>query len=221
MLEAKVALCLGLAQDAREQAGSQQAATLARLQEELERLRGVSRPVVRVALADALLEIDPDGFLIGWNHGAEQMFGYSELEALGQHILFLYPEDDAEASVLELHFKQGDVATDVRRRTKSGMVTWLRMHRHVIHDQAGKACGMAVRLSAMSEPLSDVDKVKLHARIIEDSEQAVLITDAEERIVSINSSFKINYYSITCITKLGIQNHVLQFTFCFGSIINN
>ena len=44
MLEAKVALCLRLAQDAREQAGPQQAATLARLQEELERLRGVSRP---------------------------------------------------------------------------------------------------------------------------------------------------------------------------------
>ncbi|MEG1055746.1 MAG: PAS domain S-box protein, partial [Janthinobacterium sp.] len=101
MLEAKVALCLRLAEDAREQAGPQQAATLARLQEELERLRGASRPVVRVAPADALLEIDPDGFLIGWNHGAEQMFGYSELEALGQHILFLYPEDDAEASVLE------------------------------------------------------------------------------------------------------------------------
>ncbi len=196
MLEAKVALCLRLAQDAREQAGPQQAATLARLQEELEQLRGASRPVVRVAPADALLEIDPDGFLIGWNHGAEQMFGYSELEALGQHILFLYPEDDAEASVLELHFKQGDVATDVRRRKKSGMVTWLRMHRHVIHDQAGKACGMAVRLSAMSEPLSDVDKVRLHARIIEDSEQAVLITDAEERIVSINSSFsRITGYS--------------------------
>jgi diguanylate cyclase (GGDEF)-like protein/PAS domain S-box-containing protein len=196
MLEAKVALCLRLAQDAREQAGPQQAATLARLEEELERLRGASRPVVRVAPADALLEIDPDGFLIGWNHGAEQMFGYSELEALGQHILFLYPEDDAEASVLELHFTQGDVATDVRRRKKSGMVTWLRMHRHVIHDQAGKGCGMAVRLSAMSEPLSDVDKVRLHARIIEDSEQAVLITDAEERIVSINSSFsRITGYS--------------------------
>ena len=55
---------------------------------------------------------------------------------------------------------------------------------------------MAVRLSAMSEPLSDVDKVRLHARIIEDSEQAVLITDAEERIVSINSSFsRITGYS--------------------------
>ncbi|STR26996.1 Uncharacterised protein [Janthinobacterium lividum] len=49
MLEAKVALCLRLAQDAREQAGPQQAATLARLEEELERLRGASRPVVRVA----------------------------------------------------------------------------------------------------------------------------------------------------------------------------
>src|SRR5471030_2034603 len=196
MLETKVALCLRLSQEAREQAGPQQAATLARLHSELELLRGASRPVVRVAPADALFEVDLDGFLIGWNHGAEQMFGYSEFEALGQHILFLYPEDNAEEGILELHVAQSDVATDVRRRKKSGMLSWLRMHRHVMHDQAGKVAGMAVRLCALSEPLSDVDKVKLHARIIEDSEQGVLITDAEERIVSINSSFsRITGYS--------------------------
>ena len=46
MLEAKVALCLGLAQDAREQAGPQQAATLARLQEELESFLGVQIPIL-------------------------------------------------------------------------------------------------------------------------------------------------------------------------------
>jgi diguanylate cyclase (GGDEF)-like protein/PAS domain S-box-containing protein len=48
---------------------------------------------------------------------------------------------------------------------------------------------MLVRLSQANQALSDLDKVNLHARIIEDSEQGVLITDAHERIVSINSSF--------------------------------
>jgi len=196
VLEARVAQCLRLSQEAQQQGGVQLAATLAQLQHELQQLRGASRPQIRVAPADALLEIDDDGFLIGWSHGAEQMFGYSETEALGQHILFLYPPGQSQAKVAELQFDQGDIATDVLRRKKSGMLTWLRMQRHVISNQAGQACGTAVRLSALSEPLSDVDKVKLHARIIEDSEQGVMITDAQERIVSINSSFsRITGYS--------------------------
>ncbi|OBV36921.1 PAS domain S-box-containing protein/diguanylate cyclase (GGDEF) domain-containing protein [Janthinobacterium psychrotolerans] len=196
MLEARVAQCLRLSHEAQQQGGLQLAATLAQLQGELEQLRGASRPVLRLAPADALLEIDLEGYLIGWNHGAEQMFGYAEFEALGQHILLLYPPDDVQASAVELLPVQAEVAVDVLRRKKSGVLTWLRMQRHAMFDQAGKICGMAVRLSALAEPLTDIDKVRLHARIIEDSEQGVLITDADERIVSVNSSFsRITGYS--------------------------
>ncbi|WP_245714472.1 putative bifunctional diguanylate cyclase/phosphodiesterase [Janthinobacterium psychrotolerans] len=185
-----------LSHEAQQQGGLQLAATLAQLQGELEQLRGASRPVLRLAPADALLEIDLEGYLIGWNHGAEQMFGYAEFEALGQHILLLYPPDDVQASAVELLPVQAEVAVDVLRRKKSGVLTWLRMQRHAMFDQAGKICGMAVRLSALAEPLTDIDKVRLHARIIEDSEQGVLITDADERIVSVNSSFsRITGYS--------------------------
>ena len=196
MLEARVAQCLRLSHEAQQQDGTQLAATLAQLQGELEQLRGASRPVLRLAPADALLEIDLNGYLIGWNHGADQMFGYAELEAVGQHILFLYPPDNAQETVIELSPAHAEVDIDVLRRKKSGVLTWLRMQRHAILDQAGKTCGVAVRLSALREPLPDIDKVRLHARIIEDSEQGVLITDADERIVSVNSSFsRITGYS--------------------------
>ena len=196
MLEARVAQCLRLSHEAQQQDGTQLAATLAQLQGELELLRGASRPVLRLAPADALLEIDLNGYLIGWNHGADQMFGYAELEALGQHILFLYPPDNAQETVIELSPAHAEVDVDVLRRKKSGVLTWLRMQRHAILDQAGKTCGVAVRLSALREPLPDIDKVRLHARIIEDSEQGVLITDADECIVSVNSSFsRITGYS--------------------------
>jgi len=196
VLEARLAQCLRLSHEAQRQGGSQLAETLAQLQGELEQLRGASRPVLRLAPADALLEIDLDGYLIGWNHGADQMFGYAEFEALGQHILFLYPPDEAQDTPLELLPVQPDIAVDVLRRKKSGVLTWLRMQRHAILDQSGKTCGMAVRLSMLAEPLPDIDKVRLHARIIEDSEQGVLITDADERIVSVNSSFsRITGYS--------------------------
>ena len=55
---------------------------------------------------------------------------------------------------------------------------------------------MLVHLSPLAEHLSQQDKLHLHARIIEDSDQGVLITDAHERIVSINSAFtRITGYS--------------------------
>jgi diguanylate cyclase (GGDEF)-like protein/PAS domain S-box-containing protein len=59
----------------------------------------------------------------------------------------------------------------------------------MIHDGGGEAAGMRVQLSPVTTPLSEEDKVLLHARIIEDSDQGVLITDAHERIVSINGAF--------------------------------
>src|SRR5476651_2862039 len=148
--------------------------------------------------AEAELELDPAGYLTGWNRGAEQLFGYSAQEALGQHILFLYAEDDDDGNIAELLFDPARAVSEVRRRKKSGEVVWVRLAVAPGVDAAaeGEPRGMRVRLNTVSSPLSDEDKVHLHARIIEDSDQGVLITDAHERIVSINSSFtRITGYS--------------------------
>ena len=77
----------------------------------------------------------------------------------------------------------------MRRRRKSGALFWLRLTRRALLDGAGAQRGVALRLAELDEPLSDQQKLILHARIIEDSDQGVLITDANERIVSVNSSF--------------------------------
>ena len=37
-----------------------------------------------------VLTLDLTGYLTSWNRGAEQLFGYSAQEAIGQHVLFLY-----------------------------------------------------------------------------------------------------------------------------------
>ena len=85
--------------------------------------------------------------------------------------------------------EQGSAPVEVRRRKKNGEVIRVAMALSMIHDDSGEAAGMLARLSPLAEPLSEQDKVHLHARIIEDSDQGVLITDAHERIVSINGAF--------------------------------
>jgi PAS domain S-box-containing protein len=36
---------------------------------------------------------DLEGVVVSWNHGGEKLFGYTEEEALGKHLIFLHPQD--------------------------------------------------------------------------------------------------------------------------------
>lgn len=189
--------CLALVHGARAQRGEAQMRSLAQLEVALEALKAGQR-----APAEAPFELpaqpdDPDepaivldmaGYLTGWNAAAETLFGYSRQEAIGQHVLFLYADDD-DSGIAELFLERGSDLIEVRRRKKNGEVILVRLALSLVHDDAGETTGMQVHVSPVIEELSEHDKVRLHARIIEDSDQGVLITDSSERIVSINSAF--------------------------------
>ncbi|MYM24488.1 EAL domain-containing protein [Duganella sp. FT135W] len=183
--------CLALSRQARSEQGDALAQTLTALDAALKEAQSTLRPA-DMAARDTTLALDLTGYVTAWSDGAEQMFGYTSAEVIGQHVLFLYAEDDDDGNIAELFFEHnpGDAAarTEVRRRKKSGEIIWVHLDIELRHED-GEPAGMLVRLSQANQALSDMDKVNLHARIIEDSEQGVLITDAHERIVSINSSF--------------------------------
>ncbi len=182
MHEPGIDQCLSLVQAARGQQGEALAQTLARLEAALLAQTQAAAPA-------AAMELDLAGYVTGWNPGAEQMFGYTADEARGQHVLFLYVDDDEAGNIAELVLESGSAVTDVRRRRKSGEVIWVRLSIALACDDSGEPCGMQVRLAQVNQGLSLQEKTSLHARIIEDSDQGVLITDANERIVSINGAF--------------------------------
>ncbi len=198
--------CLELSRQAQTLAGHAQVQVLRDLEQALQRLHALELPPAdKILLQHAqtfelspepVIVLDPVGYLTGWNKGAEQLFGYTHGEAIGQHVLFLYADDEDSDDLAELFLEQGSGMIEVRRRKKSGEVIWVRLALSLISDDADVPAGMLVHLSPVTERLSAEDKILLHARIIEDSEQGVLITDAHERIVSINSSFtRITGYS--------------------------
>jgi PAS domain S-box-containing protein len=47
---------------------------------------------------ESVLTMDMNGFIISWNKGAERLFGYTAVEAVGRNILFLYDDEDTSAS---------------------------------------------------------------------------------------------------------------------------
>ncbi len=206
MPDTAVERSLLLLRAARDMEGDALAQTLSHLERTLEEVRQEMHPSAARLLRqhaatfelseEAVVVLDLAGYLTGWNKGAESMFGYARQEAIGQHVLFLYTDDDADVTVAELVQEEHTGLVDVLRRKKNGESICVRLALSPINDDAARACGMLVHVSAQTRQLSEEDKIQLHARIIEHSDQGVLITDAHERIVSVNSAFtRITGYS--------------------------
>lgn len=147
---------------------------------------------------EPIISMDMAGYLTGWNEAAQVVFGYTAEEALGQHILFLYAEEpgDRNSDIQELFLDHGSQYMEVRRRKKSGEKFRINLSLRHVYDLDGDPIGMEAHFSAIADRLSPEEKQRLHARIIEDSEEGILITDVNNRIVSVNSAFsRITGYS--------------------------
>lgn len=72
---------------------------------------------------------------------------------------------------------------------KSGEIFRADLSLTQVLDDDGEPVGLVAHLSEIADRLSPKEKLRLHARIIEDSDQGILIVDTDERIVSVNSAF--------------------------------
>ena len=77
----------------------------------------------------------------------------------------------------------------VRRRKKSGEVFWASVSLSVAHDESGVPNGLIGYVVDISGEQDAEEKLRLHARIFDCAGEAVVVTDADERIVSANPAF--------------------------------
>ncbi|MGV7209875.1 putative bifunctional diguanylate cyclase/phosphodiesterase [Oxalobacteraceae bacterium A2-2] len=185
MHDAAVERCLELSRLARQRQGQALADTLAELDTELMRLR--SPP------GAATIEMDLMGYVTGWSEGAQQLLGYTAEQAVGQHVLFLYPEDDDGGDIGTLQLApEAPSVSEVWRRTSAGQLIRLRRTLTLRADAGGEAVGMRVLLKQL-EPLDGalpaVGAAALHSRLVEQAEVALLITDLRQRIIYVNPAF--------------------------------
>jgi diguanylate cyclase (GGDEF)-like protein/PAS domain S-box-containing protein len=98
---------------------------------------------------ESVLTMDQAGFITSWNKGAEQLFGYSALEAVGSNILFLYA--DEEAGFHDAFLEQGGREMEVRRRKKSGDIFWASLSLSPLCDAEGHPVGLIAYLTDITE----------------------------------------------------------------------
>ena len=100
-------------------------------------------------IQESVLTLDQTGYITSWNKGAERLFGYSAVEAIGNHILFLYVDEEAGHAT---GFADPDGRMmEVRRRKKSGEVFWASMTLTPLCDADEQPVGLIAYLSDITE----------------------------------------------------------------------
>lgn len=141
---------------------------------------------------ESVITMDLGGYITGWNKSAEQLFGYSADEAIGKHILFLYADPDAEddsEGFQDAFLEHGGRELEVRRRRKSGEIFWASLQLSLLRDELGEPSGLIGYLSDITSRIENEKTMRLQSHIFEHSDESILITDAQRRILSVNPAF--------------------------------
>jgi PAS domain S-box-containing protein len=95
---------------------------------------------------DAIVSKTPDGVIVSWNRGAEQLFGYTAEETIGKPIFMLIPERllDEEHRMLEKIRTEGvSNHFETLRRRKDGSVVDVSVRLSPIRNASGEVIGEA------------------------------------------------------------------------------
>lgn len=101
---------------------------------------------------ESVLTMDQMGYITSWNRGAEQLFGYTSLEAVGRNILFLYADEGGDGDMQpDLFAENGGRMMEVKRRKKSGEVFWASLSLTPLRDMADRPTGLIAYLTDITE----------------------------------------------------------------------
>jgi PAS domain S-box-containing protein len=92
---------------------------------------------------DAVVSSDLEGYVTGWNKGAERLYGYTSEQALGRHISFLNPGDQASQELLIGQLlERGAIELERRPMTRGGEPVDIHLSLSLLRDDAGLSTGM-------------------------------------------------------------------------------
>ncbi len=113
------------------------------------------RMLVESVIDYAIYMIDPEGFVVNWNAGAERLKGYAAAEVVGQHFSKFYTREDRASGlpgrVLEQAAREGRFEADGWHVRKDGSRFWASVVIDPIRNAEGKLEGFAKVTRDISE----------------------------------------------------------------------
>jgi len=99
--------------------------------------------------------LNPDGYVVSWNPGAQRIKGYTEAEIIGQHFSRFYTEADRDGGVpkqaLATAARTGKYEAESWRVRKDGSLFWANVVIDAIRNDRGEILGFAKITRDMTE----------------------------------------------------------------------
>jgi formate hydrogenlyase transcriptional activator len=145
----------------------------------------------------ALLLLDVEGKVVAWYSGAERLYGYTEAEAIGQHVALLYPSEDTLQVKLREELcrsaAQGHFGTEGWCARKDGARFWANVITMAVKDEEGELQGFARVVRDFSERHQRDEKLrKSRARLRRlpmETTIAGIVSGEFDRIPEANDAF--------------------------------
>ena len=150
----------------------------------------------------AIFMMDPRGYIMTWNPGAERIKGYRAEEIIGQRFTRFYPEEEVLAGKCERELtealRDGRFEEEGWRIRKDGTRFWANVIITAVHDSAGRHVGFA----KVTRDLTERRKLEEERMRVVQAQEALRLRDEFLSIAS--------HELKTPLTALQLQLHSLR-----------
>jgi PAS domain S-box-containing protein len=141
---------------------------------------------------DPIFVLDVDGRIELWNDAAEDVFGYSQAEAVGTRLESLNIRQADRDGSFEERFDRllsGESVSglSITRRTKDGDTVQLELSAAPLTDAVGTVTGVVAAAQDVTERTNRIQKLERYEAAFKKAGDGITITDDEGRILEVNA----------------------------------
>ena len=154
---------------------------------------------------DAIVSKDLSGIITSWNRAAEQMFGYTAAEAVGQSIRMIIPPDrQGEEDTVLARIRAGQAVThfETLRRRKDGTLVPIALTVSPIFDDDGQVIGASKIARDITDRVHGLLATRRLAAIVESSDDAIITKDLTGIVTSWNAAAQ-RMFGYTAVEAIG------------------
>ena len=141
---------------------------------------------------DAIIGKTTEGVVTSWNRAAEEMYGYTSTEAIGQDLCFLVPSErqgEVQAIMERVRTGQPVECLETQRVTKASCVLDVSLSISPIKDKSGRITGVSTIARDITLRKRSEEQLKLQSAALEAAANAIVITDLSGTIQWVNHAF--------------------------------